>query len=132
MATITKVVVAVAMIAAFIGMASATVNMARIAVFDNGTDVVITTKDYFEPTYTYNDTTTGVLVMVGPRISKLFVAFIEAERGEDDGIYATFTVDTPKGDFQIYMVDGRDNSVVVIMGLETEAVKDVASRIHLL
>jgi hypothetical protein len=132
MASITKVVVAIAMIAAFVGMASATVNMARIATFDNGDDNVITTKDYFEPVYTYNDTTKGVNIMVGPRMSKLFVAFVDAKRGDNDGNFMTFTSFDPKVTYSIYIADGRDNSAVIIIGKNVEDVKDVASRITLL
>jgi len=127
-----RILFALIALVAMVSAVSASMSMARVATFDNGTDVVVFSQDYFEPIFTYNDTTKGVAIVVAPRTSKLALRYMDAELVEYDGDWQVFEVVTKAGKPRIYALDGKDNSVVLLIGLSAENVSDVASRITLL
>jgi hypothetical protein len=128
----TRVFFGLIALVAIMGVASASMNIARVASFENGTDTVVFSQDYFEPIFTYNDTTMGVAIVVAPRTSKLALRYIDADLVEYDGDWQVFEVVTKAGKPRIYALDGKDNSVVLLIGLSAENVSEVASRVTLL
>jgi hypothetical protein len=127
-----KVLFALIALVAMIGAVSASMTLARIVTFDNGTDIV--TPD---PINAYN---TGhyiyhvgeVTIDISGKLPRFMLNDLGVTMHDYYNDFAVFEEITREGHMFHYVHGGTASSVVIISGLDNDKVKDIVSRVTLL